>query len=120
MRTFTQILVVILQVIAASLLGFSGAILLGAGNGWELLVFAVGYSLGVWGVGALAAKLRKDFTAREQGWRLLSALACSALGVGLLLVTPPIGFVKAVYPLLGALLGYYLPGLVARTGTRKS
>jgi hypothetical protein len=46
--------------------------------------------------------------------RLIGTLLLSALGVALMLVTPPIGFAKAVYPLVGAMAGYYLAGLFAR------
>jgi hypothetical protein len=113
MKVFWRVVVVILQAVDASLLGFGGAVLLGVGEGWELVVFAAGYCLGVWGVGALAAAACRAF-ASDQGVRLIGTLLLSALGVALMLVTPPIGFAKAVYPLVGAMAGYYLAGLFAR------
>lgn len=111
MKTVFQILIVILQLIAANLLGFVPAVAFGVGNGWELVVFIIGFSLGVWGVGALAARLRKSFHARGQGIRLVTTLLVSALGVVMILLTPAIGFVRILYPLAGAFIGYYLPGL---------
>jgi len=111
MKTLIQILIVIFQLIAANLLGFFPAVALGVGNGWELVVFVLGFSLGVWGVGALAARLYKSFQARDQGIRLAAALFVSALGVVVILLTPAIGFIRILYPLAGAFIGYYLPGV---------
>ncbi len=76
-----------------------------------LQLIAAGYALGVWGVGALAARMRAAFVAGQQRLRFLVTLLGSGLGLALLLLTPPAGFLKAVYPLAGALLGYYLAGL---------
>jgi hypothetical protein len=111
MKTLIQILIVILQLIAANLLGFVPAVALGVGNGWELVVFILGFSLGVWGVGALAARFSRDFQARDQGIRLAATLLISALGVVVILLTPAIGFIRILYPLAGAFIGYYLPGV---------
>ena len=109
MKTLLQILILILQLIAASLLGFALAVALGLGNGWELVVFVLGFSLGVWGVGALAARLNKTYQSRNQFIRLAAALLLSTLGVTIILITPAIGFIRILYPLVGAFLGYYLP-----------
>ncbi len=114
MGSLTLIVVVILQLIAANLLGFVPVVALGVGNGWELVVFVVGFSLGVWGVGALAAGLRKTFTTRQQAFRLAATLLLSAVGVGAILVTPAIGFIRILYPLAGAFLGYYLTPLLLK------
>jgi hypothetical protein len=114
MKVLIQILIVILQLIAANLLGFALAISLGLGNGWELVVFILGFSLGVWGVGALAARLRKTYQARAQLIRLAATLMLSALGVLIILVTLAIGFIRILYPLGGAFVGYYLPGWVLK------
>ena len=111
MKIIISIAVVILQLVAANLLGFVPAVFFGAGNGWELVVFVLGFSLGVWGVGALAARLYKSFQARDQGIRLAAALFVSALGVVVILLTPAIGFIRILYPLAGAFIGYYLPGV---------
>jgi hypothetical protein len=35
----------------------------------------------------------------------------SALGVVVILLTPAIGFIRILYPLAGAFIGYYLPGV---------
>jgi hypothetical protein len=111
MKILMQILVVILQLAIGSMLGFVSAIVLGIGNGWELLVFVIGYSLGVWGVGTLAARMLNVFPAGNLWLRLVVTLICSGLGVLVLWVTPPAGFIKALYPLIGAVVGYYLPAL---------
>ncbi len=108
MKVFMVLLIAILQLIVGSVLGFAGALLLGVGNGWELVVFVVGYSLGVWGTGTLAS-LRLGSTIKQRWIRLGTTLIVSMVGVLVLLATAPIGFVKAVYPLFGALIGYYLP-----------
>ena len=114
MKVLTQILIVVLQLIAANLLGFALAVALGLGNGWELVVFILGFSLGVWGVGALAARLHKTYQARAQLIRLAATLMLSALGVLIILVTPATGFIRILYPLAGAFIGYYLPGVLLK------
>jgi hypothetical protein len=43
MKSIVSIVVVILQLIAANLLGFVPAGVFGIGNGWELVVFVVGF-----------------------------------------------------------------------------
>ena len=114
MKTLNQILIVVLQLIAANLLGFALAVVLGVGNGWELVIFLLGFSLGVWGVGALAARRNKSFQARDQRIRLAATLMLSALGVIVILLTPATGFVRILYPLAGAFIGYYLRGGVLK------
>jgi hypothetical protein len=111
MKTLRLILIVIMQLIAANLLGFIPAVALGVGNGWELVVFILGFSLGVWGVGALADRLRKSSQVGRQSLRLAATLLVSALGVVVILLTPAIGFIRLLYPLAGAFLGYYLSPL---------
>jgi len=111
MKIMMQIIILVLQFLAANLLGFVPAVAIGIGNGWELLVFILGFSLGVWGVGALAARWRKSYQARSQGIRLLTTLLFCGLGVAVILLTPAIGFIRILYPLAGAFIGYYLPGL---------
>jgi hypothetical protein len=110
MKVLNQIVIVVVQFIAASLLGFVLALALGVGNGWELVVFVLGFSLGVWGVGALAARQYHSYQARNQRIRLAATLMLSALGVLIILVTPATGFIRILYPLAGAFIGYYLPG----------
>ena len=114
MKTIHQILILILQLISANLLGFVPAVFLDLGNGWELIVFVGGFSLGVWGVGALAAGLGKSFLARQQVLRLAATLLLSAVGVIVILITPAIGFIRILYPLAGAFLGYYLAPLLLK------
>ena len=105
MKILLQIGLVFLQLIAANLLGFALALALRLGNGWELVVFVLGFSLGVWGVGALAARRYKSYQARNQLIRLGLTVLLSALGVLVILITPAIGFVRILYPLAGAFIG---------------
>jgi len=100
--------VMLLQFFLGQLLGFGGAMAAGVGNGWELLVIPVGNTLGVFGVGALALRLGGEVRARPYGIRLAGTAVGSLLGVILILVTPATGYNQVLYPLLGALLGYYL------------
>ncbi|MBI3959377.1 MAG: hypothetical protein HY328_11280 [Chloroflexi bacterium] len=109
-------LVIALQLIAGQILGFGVAMATGVGNGWELLVFALGDTLGVWAVGALAAQMQGTFSARAYQMRLLGTVIGSALGVALILLTPATGFGQILYPLLGALIGYYAPAFLTRNG----
>jgi uncharacterized membrane protein YesL len=112
MRFIIGIGILIIQLISAYILGVVGAMVLGIGNGWELVYFAVAYSLGVWGVGSLATRAFKREFARENLMRLVSTLVGSALGVLLIVITPAAGFIQIVYPLIGALVGYYAGGLI--------
>jgi hypothetical protein len=114
MKVLIQILIVILQLVAANLLGLALAVSLRLDNGWELVVFILGFSLGVWGVGALTARLRKTYQVRAQLIRLAATLVLSAVGVLIILVTPAIGFIRILYPLSGAFVGYYLHGWVLK------
>jgi hypothetical protein len=107
-NTLITIVIILLQFIAGQFLGFTSAYALGVGNGWELVVIPVGNTLGVWGVGAIAARLRGTFTARQYNVRLLGTAIGSAIGVAAILLTPAIGFVQVLFPLAGAMLGYYL------------
>ena len=100
--------VMLLQFVLGQLLGFGGAMAAGVGNGWELLVIPAGNTLGVFGVGALALWLGEEIRARAYGIRLVGTAVGSLLGVILILVTPATGYNQVFYPLLGALLGFYL------------
>ena len=108
MNTLITLVVILLQFVAGQLLGFTSAYALGIGNGWELVVIPVGNTLGVWSVGAIAARLRGTFTPRQSIIRLIGTSIGSAIGVAAILLTPPIGFVQVLFPLAGAILGYYL------------
>lgn len=112
MNIIITIVVIVFQFIVGYLLGFVGAMVLGVGNGWELLVIGVGITLGVWGVGALAATLRKSGKSYIRSF--LGTAVCTTLGIGLILLTPATGFAQLLYPPLGALVGYYLAGWLQR------
>jgi hypothetical protein len=109
------ILVIIVQFVVAQTLGFAGAMILGAVEGLELVVFVVGYSLGVWGVGWLATRLLgARYMAQATTIRLIATVIGAILGVVIIQITPPLGFVKASFPLIGAMLGYYLAAIIRR------
>ena len=108
MNALITLVIILLQFVAGQLLGFTSAYALGVGNGWELVVIPVGNTLGVWGVGAIAARLRGTFTARQYNVRLLGTSIGSAIGIVTILLTPAIGFVQVFYLLAGAVLGFYL------------
>src|SRR5512140_2558963 len=111
MKIVYHAVVVLLQLIAADLLGFVPALVLKIGNGWELLWFVIGFSLGVWGIGTLADVIRETYQGRRQLIRLAGTVLVSAIGIGILLIGPAKGFIGILLPLTGAFIGYYLPGL---------
>ena len=102
------LITIVLQFIVGHLLGFGLAVATGAGNGWELLVFPTGQTLGIWGIGAIMAWLRGSFEIRSYGRHLVGTIIGSALGVAVILITPPVGLIQIIYPLIGALLGFYI------------
>lgn len=112
MNIIITMITAVLQFIFGYLLGFVGAMALGVGNGWELLVIGIGYTLGVWGVGALAAKLRKSGKSYISSF--LGTAVCTILGIALILLTPATGFAQLLYPLVGAVIGYYLGNLIGK------
>jgi hypothetical protein len=116
MKSVVTIVVIALQLIAGQLLGFGGAMAIGVGNGWELLVFVIGNTVGVWGVGALADRLQGNWNWALAKMRLGTTAVCATLGMGLILMTPPTGFSQVAYPLIGALVGYYVATIVTRSG----
>lgn len=114
-KVFIAVVVVALQLTAGQILGFGGAMTMGAGRGWELLVFALGDTIGVWAVGALTAQLQGQFRPRPFQIRLLGTAIGSAIGTALILLTSATGFGQILYPLLGALIGYYAPTFLMRS-----
>ena len=108
MTILISTIIIVIQFVAGQLLGFGVANALGVGSGWELVVIAIGNSIGIWGVGALAAVLRNSFTAGSFRIKLFGTLIGSVLGVVLILLTPATGMAQLLYPLIGGLLGYYL------------
>lgn len=111
LKIVIAVLVVALQFIAGQILGFGVAMATGVGGGWELLVFALGNTAGVWAVGALAAQMQGNFSPSPYQLRLLTTAIGSAIGVGVILLTPATGLGQILYPLLGAVIGYYAPAL---------
>ena len=107
-QTLISIFVGILQFLAGQYLGFGVALALGIGEGWELLVIPVGNTVGVFGVGAIALWLRGERWLRLYKIRLVGTAVGSALGAVLIRITPGTGMNQVFYPLVGALLGYYL------------
>jgi cytochrome c biogenesis protein CcdA len=111
MKIVYQTVVVLVQLIAADLLGFVPALVFKIGNGWELICFVLGFSLGVWGVGTLADFIRETYQGRRQVIRLAATVLVSAIGIGILLIGPAKGFIGILLPLAGAFIGYYLSAL---------
>jgi hypothetical protein len=109
MQIIINIVIIFLQLLAGQLLGFGSALALGVGNGWELLVIPLGNTVGIFTVGAAALWLWQERWLRLYKFRLIGTAVGSTLGVILILITPPTGMNQLLYPLLGALLGYYLP-----------
>ena len=106
MKLAIAILTVVVQMIVAYVLGFVVALATGVGNGWDLVVIPVGNAIGVWGVGWVMARLA-DVRPRPGGIAFILTALGGALGVVAILLTPATGFAQLVYPLLGALIGYY-------------
>ena len=114
MNSIISLVVIVLQFLAGQLLGFGIAFAAGVGNGWELVAIPIGNTLGVWGVGALAARVRKTYNNREYTSRLIGAALGSALGIGAILITTATGFGQLLYPLVAAIVGYYLFPLIRK------
>jgi len=108
MNIILRLLIIFLQLLVGQLVGFVPAYRLGVGEGWELVVIALGYALGVWGVGALADLARRRWSTDQAVVRLLGTLTGSFIGVLLIVITPAFGFAQLLLPLAGALSGYYI------------
>ena len=109
-----RIVIVFLQLFSGLLLGWVPAYGLGIGNGWELVAIAIGNTLGIWGIGVLAATLRGRFVTHQAIISLIGTLVGALIGVLIILITPAIGFIQLLYPLIGALVGYYVAALLSR------
>ena len=109
MRILQTIITIPIQSIVGHILAFSGTYALGIGNGWELIIWPFWLTLGVWGVGALSAKLTKSFNKKEYFSKFIGTAIGSGLGVILILITPAIGFIQLAFPLIGSLIGFYFP-----------
>ena len=114
MNIIITIVVLVFQFIVGFVLGVGVAFALGVGNGWELVVIPLGSTIGGWGIGAIASALRSTFEKRLYLARLIGAAAGSAIGVVVILITPATGYGQVLYPLGGALLGYYLTPRIYR------
>ena len=108
MNILITIITVISQLIVGQILGFGVAMAVSAGNGWELVVMSIGNVIGVWGVGTLVAVLRKSYEQRPLLIKLAGTAVGSVVGVAVILITPAIGGIQIAFPLVGAILGYYL------------
>ena len=108
MQIIISIVVMFLQFVVGQYLGFGTAMALGVSGGWELLVIPVGNTVGVVGIGALAMWLHGERWQRLYMIRLVGTAVGSALGAILIRITPGTGLNQVFYPLVGALVGYYL------------
>ena len=109
-----RIIILFLQLVVGLLMGGVPAYGLGIGNGWELVAIALGNTLGIWGIGAIGATLRRRFVRDQAIISLIGSLVGALVGVLLILITPAIGFIQLLYPLIGALFGYYVAALLSR------
>ena len=110
MHIIIIIVVIVLQFIIGNMLGFGVAYAIGVSQGWALVMIPIGNTLGVWGIGAIAAKLRGTFVRREYWTRLIGAAIGSAIGVVFMLILP----MGLIFPLVGVFLGYYLAPRIRR------
>ena len=95
-----NVLTVIVQFIAAWILGFAVPWFLGIANGLELIAIPIGMALGVWLAGLIAYPANKK--------QFIFALLVAAIGA-VILAIPNIafGFIGLLLPLIGAFAGYY-------------
>ena len=95
-----NVLTIIVQFIAACILGFTVPWNLGIGNGLELIAIPIGMALGVWLAGLIAYPANKK--------QFIFALLGAAIGA-VILAIPNIafGFIGILLPLIGAFAGYY-------------
>ena len=114
MNMIISSVVLVFQLVAGHILGFGVAFALGIGDGWELAVIPLGNTIGVWGIGAIASALHSTFEKRPYLVRLIGTSIGSVIGVAVILITPATGYGQVVYPLVGALLGYYLTPRIYR------
>ena len=113
-KILLRTVIIFLQLFIGLLLGWVPAYGLGIGNGWELVAIAIGNTLGIWGIGVVAAKLRGRLVTHEAIISLIGTLVGALIGVLTILITPAIGFIQLLYPLIGALIGYYAAALLSR------
>jgi uncharacterized membrane protein len=109
-----RVAIIFLQLFVGLLLGWIPAYGLGIGNGWELVAIAIGNTLGIWGVGVLGAILRRRFVTYQAIVGLIGTFVGSLIGVLVILMTPAIGFIQLLYPLICALVGYYVAVFLSR------
>jgi uncharacterized membrane protein YfcA len=53
--------------------------------------------------------LKQTFKKKHYLLTIIGTITGSILGVVLILITPPIGYIQIFFPLIGALAGFYLP-----------
>ena len=96
---------IILQMIAGYFLGFFATFALGIGNGLELIVMPIGYTLAIYGVPFIMAQFTNS-TKPSIHYLIMTAVG-ALLGIGLIIVSPATGFIQILYPMVGGLIGYY-------------
>ena len=108
-KIFLTLITILFQIIIGHLLAFFGTYALGIGNGWELIIWPFWITVGVWTTGTLISKLTKKFKKKEYLLKLIGTAIGSGIGVILILITPAIGFIQLIFPLIGSLIGFYFP-----------
>lgn len=118
-RALALLVTLVLQVIAAHLLGFGVAYGLAIGNGWELVAIPLGNTAGIWLVGLAGSWVIERRRPRAAGRRLLATLIGSGAGAAVLAVPGVVlGFGGLLLPLLGGLVGFHAVGVI--TGERRA
>ena len=108
-RSVIIIVTILVQLVVGHMIAFIGTFAAGIGGGLELIVWPFWNTVGIWSVGAIIALLRKTFNQKQYISTLVGTIIGSAIGAGVILLTPPIGYIQLAFPLIGALVGFYAP-----------
>ena len=102
------------QVILAYVLGFAVPYFGGIGNGLELIAIPIGVALGVWLGGWFVMEGRPSIRLRLKRVKRLVATLIGAGVATLPLAIPGVvfGFAGLLLPLVGAMIGFYVMGLL--------
>ncbi len=98
---------ILLQIGVGYLLGFKTLDWFRTPPNWEFFILPLGYALGVWLVGVIAAVIQRRFRV-SFFVILIGTLLGGVIGLFPLLTGQFLGIRELYYPLMGALIGYYL------------
>ena len=103
--------IIVVQIVLGWIVGFVTVSAIGLGNGAELVGFPAVFSLVVWAVGLLGARVTSDEVSQPM-MRLIGTFVVSAVGAAILLIPGAWGFQGLLMPLVGAVAGYHLSGMM--------